>query len=220
MKSTPKWLLIPPAVAILLVLGPLAMGGSGTTAGAADGATPGATPAASTRGERTSPALPKTPDLWQMGSTLVGVLLLGVGGLFALKRLRNGPGPTGTTTIATLRQSVRLSQRQALHAVEFEDRILLIGESERGLTLLDHCRLPNAEADEREVLARHADVLVGDDDDGAVPKDLVIPRPPAKPTAKPPAKPATTATPAAARAAGAGTARLNDFRSLLQKAGR
>ena len=30
MKSTPKWLLIPPVVALLLVLGPLAMGG-GTT---------------------------------------------------------------------------------------------------------------------------------------------------------------------------------------------
>ena len=42
MKSTPKWLLIPPVVALLLVLGPLAMSG-----GAGDGqADPTTTPAA------------------------------------------------------------------------------------------------------------------------------------------------------------------------------
>ena len=31
MKSTPKWLMIPPAAALLLLLGPLAMGGADRT---------------------------------------------------------------------------------------------------------------------------------------------------------------------------------------------
>ena len=41
MKSTPKWLLIPPVVALLLVLGPLAMSGGTTNNDDVDGANRG-----------------------------------------------------------------------------------------------------------------------------------------------------------------------------------
>ncbi len=221
LQSAPKWLWIPPAVALLLVLGPLSMQG-GTTAGAA---TKGALPAtsapddrapatndAATLAARSVPSLPRTPDLWQITSALVGVLLLGVGGLFAVRKLRGGATPVrGATPLVTLRQTLRLSTRQAVHAIEFDDRILLIGEHERGLSLLESGRLPDRAADEAEVLARSV-ATPAVDDEGAVPKNLVIPRPPLTP--------AQRATRAAARPAAKADVDLEDFRSLLQKVGR
>ncbi len=221
LQSAPKWLLIPPAVALLLVLGPLSMQG-GTAVGAAtkdslptaatpDQGAPGANDAA-TRPSRSLPALPRTPDLWQMTSALVGVLLLGVGGLFAVRKLRGGATPVrGATPLVTLRQTLRLSTRQAVHAIEFDDRILLIGEHERGLSLLESGRLPDRAADEAEVLARTVAAPAADED-GAVPKNLVIPRPPMTP--------AQRASRAAARPAAKADVDLEDFRSLLQKVGR
>jgi flagellar biogenesis protein FliO len=214
LKPFPKWLLVPPAVALLLILGPLSMRGADAApdATAAPVTTPAAAPATAPEGRNsraTPPAAPRTPDLWQMSSALIGVLLLGAGGIFVLRRLRGGAAPTGTSTLATLRQTIRLGQKQALHAIEFDDRILLVGETERGLTLLDRGRLPNAIADEAEVLGRTA-AATADDDDGAVPRNLVIPRP-----ANPPAR-----TLARAAAATATQQRLNDFRNLLQKAAR
>ena len=231
MKQFPKWLLVPPAVALLLVLGPLSMQGGATADPAAERAAAlraataplrddGAgteTPAAdanTTRSNPRTPAAPRTPDLWQMASALAGVLLLGVVGVAVLRKLRGGASPSGGGSLLTLRQTLRLSPQRALHAIEFDDRVLLVGENERGLTLIDRGRLPNSVADEAEVLARTAvqgrvDATVGDDDDdGAVPKDLVIPRPPA------------AARAAADAARERRTARLADFRNLLQQAGR
>jgi hypothetical protein len=149
-----------------------------------------------------------------MSSALVGVLLLGVAGLLVLKRLRRGARPAGATALATLHQTLRLSPRQAVHAIEFDDRILLVGEHERGLVLLDRGRTGSAD-DEAAVLGRGAltaadlAAAVDADDDGAVPRDLVIPRPPHGPRSP---APAVGTAPRATR--------LNDFRSLLQKASR
>jgi flagellar biogenesis protein FliO len=215
LKPFPKWLLVPPAVALLLILGPLSMRGADAAPDgpAAPVTTQTAAPETAPEGRSsraTPPAAPRTPDLWQMSSALIGVLLLGAGGIFVLRRLRGGAAPTGTSTLATLRQTIRLGQKQALHAIEFDDRILLVGETERGLTLLDRGRLPNAIADEAEVLGRTAAATADDDDDGAVPRNLVIPRP-----ANTPAR-----TLAKAGATRATQQRLNDFRNLLQKAAR
>lgn len=210
-KSLPKWLLVPPVVALLLVLGPLSM--QGQPANASNGArtevpaepSPDAPTDAGKRTARTSPTLPRTPDLWQMASALVGVLLLGIGGIVLLRRLRGGALPVrGGAPLMTLRQTLRLSAKQAVHAIEFDDRILLIGETERGVALLESGRVPDRANDEAQVLARSAAASVADEEDGAVPKDLVIPRPPHGPVRRPAAK----NTP------------LDDFRVLLQKAGR
>jgi flagellar biogenesis protein FliO len=220
MKSMPKWLLVPPAVALLL-LGPLSMQGGSAAASKplAAEAPPAAPPAAAeadpARTVRT-PQVPRTPDLWQMGSALVGVLLLGVGGVMLLRKLRGGATPTRGSTLATLRQTLRLSARQAIHAIEFDDRILLVGEHERGLVLIESGRLPDRAADEATVFARHGGAGTagpGAPEDGAVPKDLVIPRPdnPGRPRL-----PTPPVMPAPARQFGG----LNDFRALLQKAGR
>ena len=116
-----------------------------------------------------------------------------------------------------LRQTLRLGARQALHAIEFDERIVLVGESDKGLVLIEHGKLPERAADEAEVLSRgelgrRIDAVAADEDEGAVPKDLVIPRPdnPARRLPKPPVEPATPAKKPG----------LGDFRNLLQKVGR
>lgn len=219
MKSMPKWFLVPPAVAAMLVLGSLSMGEGSKpvakpTAAVADQEAAAATPAVGTRREPL--AGPKAPDLGQMVAALAAVLGLGVAGVYVLRQLRGPARATGGATLLTLRQSLRLSPKQTLHAIEFDERIVLVGETERGLTLIDGGRLPERIADENEVVGRapgrSLDVVADDHDDGAVPKDLVIPRPPA-------AAPRRAPTPPQTRAADASPS-LADFRNLLQKAGR
>lgn len=244
MKSTSKWFLIPPALAALLILGSVAMQGgvanfiptkiAPTTGTAKNGLAAAAAPAVespaatntppttttdtsgSLAARRSDPVLPRAPDLWQMASALAGVLLLGWGGVLVLRRLRRGARVAGGTSLLTLRQTLRLSSKQAIHAIEFDERILLVGEHERGLALLDSGRLPERAADEAELAARPAtakvDAIAGDDDDGAVPKDLVIPRPANQPVRR---LPAPAAAPGKRPAPG-----LADFRNLLQKAAR
>lgn len=218
-KTMPKWLLVPPVVALLLVLGPLSM--QGQLANASESPRP-ESPATQTPGDpstelgkrtvRPTPALPRTPDLWQMSSALVGVLLLGIGGIVMLRKLRGGATPVrGAAPLMTLRQTMRLSAKQAVHAIEFDDRVLLVGESERGLALLESGRLPDRMNDEAEVLARAVAAANAAEEDGAVPKNLVIPRPPGGPVRRPTAAPAPAPTK---------TGPLEDFRTLLQKAGR
>jgi len=209
LKSLPKWLLLPPAVALLMILGPLSMqSGTATTAPTAAPAVPAVPePAAA----RTAPPVPRTPDLWQMGSALLAVLLIGVAGVMLLRKLRGGAVPVrGSTPLVTLRQTLRLSARQAVHAIEFDDRILLIGEHERGLALLESGRAM-ARSDEAELAARVESAAEALDEDGAVPRNLVIPRPPRATT------PPAVRTPRAQAKTSPG---LNDFRALLQKVGR
>lgn len=242
MKSTPKWLVIPPVIAVMLILGPLSMGGASGSSDARDAApatvdapqasrtgtatrnTTGEGAEEGARGARSAAGslVPKTPGMWQMSSALVGVLLLGVGALVLLKRLRGGASPRGNQTLATLRQTVRLSAKQALHAVEFDNRILLIGEGDKGLTLLERANLPDQAADEAEVLGRAVDAVADDEDDGATPRNLLIPRPTQHTKPAQPTKAAGEHTPAKAPtpAGKAGRARLGDFRALLEKAGR
>ncbi|HEU4418540.1 MAG TPA: hypothetical protein VFT55_06345 [Planctomycetota bacterium] len=118
MKAIPRWLLIPPLVAALVVLGPLSMQSA-------------ASPAWS------------WPDLWQTTAALLvvallGLVLLGAGGL--VPRLRGQP-KLGAKLV-TLRQTQRLSAQLTVHALEFDDRILLVGEHARGLVLLESGRVP------------------------------------------------------------------------------
>ncbi len=211
-KSLPKWLLVPPAVAALLLLGTLSMQDGPSRAAVEPAATPAPAPKAASK----LPAAPRTPDLWQIASGLLTVLLLGGGGLVALRRFRNGAAPTSGSKLVTLRQTLRVSPRLTVHAFEFDERILLVGDSEKGLALLDSGRLPERVADEAEVAARAAQAEA--DDEGAVPKDLVIPRPnpaPALRLPKPPVNPAPATDSKPAR-----SNLMADFRSLLQQAGR
>jgi flagellar biogenesis protein FliO len=119
MKAIPNWLLIPPLVAALLVLGPLSMQSA------------------------TTPAW-SWPDLWQttgalLVMALLGLVLLGACGFVPRLRQRGQPP---RAAVVTLRQTLRLSARKAVHAIEFDDRILLVAEHEGGLVLLETGRVP------------------------------------------------------------------------------
>jgi len=224
----------------------MSMGGGGDATGSTQ--TPAAQPAASQPAfvqssgteaakSRAVPGslVPRTPDMWKMSSALIGVLLLGAGVLLVLKRMRGGVMPIGKTQLATLRQTVRLTGKQAVHAIEFDGRILLIGETDKSLSLLDRGSLPEAVSDEATVLARQQEE---DDDDGAVPRNLLIPRP-EHPTQRTATQGPATHGNSAQRAslqrgqaqgntgrgntpskADVAIAKLNDFRTLLEKAGR
>ncbi|MCR9247962.1 MAG: flagellar biosynthetic protein FliO [bacterium] len=248
MKPIPKWLMIPPAVGLLLVLGPLTMQGQSQDANAAIRqpalrTSPMAVPNASPQEREalgaktgTGSMLPATPDMWQITSALAGVLLLGGLGVYGLRRLRAGGRPLRNpkTRLITLRQSLRLGQRQAVHAIEFDDRILLIGDGERGLTLLESSALPDVTSDEQDATARAAAMLQsalvqngqngqgveGDQEDGATPRNLIIPRPD-QPTTTLPKRPVSPSGGAARGATGSqANSALESFRALLQKAGR
>ncbi len=226
MPNNRKWLLLPPAVALLIVLGPLSM--RTNTARATDvpqaevaeaQPLPEALPAAtqSPKGKTNALPVPRTPDLWQVTSTLIGVLLLGGALLMVLRRMRTAPA-TGSTGAVTLRQTLRLAPNKTLHAVEFDGRLLLVGASEKGLQLL-HAggAAADAAADEATIAARSqaAVAIEEDEDEGATPKNLVIPRPP-KPQQKLPTPPAV----ANEKAQPSGRDLIADFRTLLSKAGR
>ena len=226
MPNNRKWLLLPPAVALLIVLGPLSM--RTNTARATDvpqaevaeaQPLPDALPAAtqSPKGKTNALPVPRTPDLWQVTSTLIGVLLLGGALLMVLRRMRTAPA-TGSTGAVTLRQTLRLAPNKTLHAVEFDGRLLLVGASEKGLQLL-HAggAAADAAADEATIAARSqaAVAIEEDEDEGATPKNLVIPRPP-KPQQKLPTPPAV----ANEKAQPSGRDLIADFRTLLSKAGR
>lgn len=219
MPANRKWLILPPAVALLIVLGPLSMrsadAGTAKTAPAAVEAPVAAPKEAEKPSDQRTAALPmpKTPDLWQIASTLMGVLLLGGASLMLLKRLRGAPASAGTGSVA-LRQTLRLSARSALHAIEFDGRLLLVGSSDRGLVMLHAANAQADAADDERTIAARAQV-VEEEDEGAVPKNLVIPRPAVAPARRAPAAPASGIP----STTGARTL-MDDFRTLLAKAGR
>jgi flagellar biogenesis protein FliO len=227
MPKNRKWLLLPPAVALLIVLGPLSMRNDAARPQAEVATAPAteASPAVSAAPQadttqkpkaKSSLPVPRTPDLWQVGSTLIGVLVLGGATVALLRRMRTAP-TTGNTGAVTLRQTLRLAPNKTLHAVEFDGRLLLLGASEKGIALL-HAggSTADAAADEATIAQRSQAVVEADEDEGATPKNLVIPRP-ERPAQKLPTPPAT---PGSVPAEKAQKDLLHDFRALLAKAGR
>ena len=224
MPNNRKWLLLPPAVALLIVLGPLSMRGGDARTQAEVATVPAPEAATQVEPVQKDPKqkgnalpVPRTPDLWQVASTLIGVLVLGGATVALLRRMRTAPA-TGNTGAVTLRQTLRLAPNKTLHAVEFDGRLLLLGASEKGIALL-HAggSTADAAADEATIAMRSQTVVeIEDEDEGATPKNLVIPRP-EKPAQKLPTPPSTPA-PAAAQKPSRDL--LNDFRALLAKAGR
>ncbi len=224
MPNNRKWLLLPPAVALLIVLGPLSMRGGDQRTQSDVATVPAPVTSAQAEPVQKEPKqkgsalpVPRTPDLWQVASTLIGVLVLGGATVALLRRMRTAPA-TGNTGAVTLRQTLRLAPNKTLHAVEFDGRLLLLGASEKGIALL-HAggSTADAAADEATIAMRSQLVVdIEDEDEGATPKNLVIPRPekPAQKLPTPPSTPAPAATEKPSRDL------LNDFRALLAKAGR
>lgn len=212
MQASLKWLLVPPALALVLFLGPLRdFGASTPPTGSPENASidsgnakrdPKATRA-------TTPAVPSLPNLSQATSALVGVLLLGGTFVFLLGKLRQGRAPSKGAHIS-VRQSVRLTPRNSLHAIQWDDRLLLVGECDGKLAVLKETADPQIALDEATVAQR----AVEEEDEGAVPRDMIIPRSATKPARTAAVKPPTT--PAAAAA----TKALEEFTALLNRAQR
>jgi len=208
MQVNKKWLLLAaPLLGALLVLGPLS--GRNGSATSARGATPSdraTTESGGLRGSRTgsSPTAADQagPDLWQIVSTTAGLLILAGVGLTWLSRVRGDRGGSGDAMV-NLRQTLRLGQKSRLHAVQFDNRLLLLGETEHSVSLLREMDDPAIAADEREVLGRDDldATIVG----GAEPKDLVQ-------------RQAQRAVERAAAAGALTTDAIGDFKALLRRA--
>ncbi|MEM7205924.1 MAG: hypothetical protein AAF628_37060 [Planctomycetota bacterium] len=202
------WLALAPALALILIFGPLRPASSASSSQTAEStqqapATPGT-------------SVPSSPTLWQVLSTLAGTLILGFVGIAALAKLKGRGAAFGSGGPVALRQSVRLSARNAVHAVQFGDRVLLIGENDKGLAVLGEDAEGNAATDEQDIARR--DDLPDDDDDGAVPPNLVIPRPAATRQRPPATRPKERATPTAAADQPLTANAMNEFKKLLELA--
>ena len=195
MQAKYTWLLLPPALALVLFLGPF-----GATKPARDAEPPQTSSA---------PDTPASPTIEQITSTLLGVLLVGGAAVVGLARWQGRRASGSTGDVVRLRQSLRLSGRQAIHAVEFDGQLLLLGECDANVAVLRATAAEtDLEAEERFPQPGTAAAAIDDADEGATPRDLLIPRP---------ARAATTRA-AAAPTKSAEDPQLADFRALLKLA--
>lgn len=205
MRSKYAWLLLPPILALIVFLGPLqnlninpspAKSNPNHTASTDNGK--------ATKRAGVGAGVPQLPNFWQISSTLVGVLLLGVVFLGLMRKLKENSRATSDSPLV-LRQSLKLSAKHHVHAVQYEDKILVLGTCDNSVTVLCEGEDPNIAADEARLAEREKE-------EGAVPRDMVLPRP-EKTQRKLPKKPraATDVAQDAAR-------KLANFRTLLQRA--
>ncbi len=168
MQARYKWLILPPAVALVLFMGPLRDVGMPPTN---DELVPEVSSQGPSLESEVGQGIIPMPSAWQVGSTLLGVLLLGGAGIMLLARLRRGPA-SRNSELMSLRQSLRLSQRHNIYAVQFDHSLLLLGECDGHLTLIKAGSDPEAMEDEERLASRGVE-----EDTGAVPRDMVLPRP-------------------------------------------
>lgn len=221
MRSKYAWLLLPPILALIVFLGPLqnlnddssssssSLSSAGNKANNSAlvsgpaGALAGTRPASAKRAS-VGTGVPQLPNFWQISSTLVGVLLLGVVFLGLMRKLKENSRVTPNSPLV-LRQSLRLSAKHHVHAVQYEDKILVLGTCENNVSVLCTGEDPSLAEDEARLAER-------EQEEGAVPRDMVLPRPDKKPRQLP--KKPTTPTDVAQEAA----RKLANFRTLLKQA--
>jgi len=189
MQAKYKWLLLPPSIALILFLGPLRNGiGSGSTPSSTAAAKP---VSAMTPGS----GIPEIPGMDQIISTLVGVLILGVVGIVVLAKLLKPRTNGGKAGLVEHKQTLRVTAKHQVHVLQFDGQMLLLGTCDSNMNILCAGEANDGDADELELTARERE-----EDEGAVPKDLIIPRPARK------------------RALPAKTLNLRQFNKLLEKA--
>ena len=192
-----RLLWLAPALAITVALGPF---GTPASSHSGDPTLPGPAPAEAPRPRLTgsagaAEALPSTGEVM---TALAAVVAVGAAGLWLLGRARRAGAGTSEGGPLRLRQSLRLGSKSWLHAVEFDGRVVLVGDGEHGPTLLTTAA-PEAEPEA----------------DGADLRDTLIPRPAAP--SRPVARPRGTAS---ASTDGTGGIALGGFDDLLRRARR
>lgn len=155
MSSRMKWLLAGPLLAALITIGPsLAPKGGGAAAEVAPAITP-----------------------LKLLITLAGVLALAAAALVIWRRMAIAKGVAGSGSHRTLRvrETLRLSARNRLHLVSAGDRLLLVGEGEKGISLLQVDGEEARDEDELPAIApRVRTPKVAPEDEGAVPRDMIL----------------------------------------------
>lgn len=113
---------------------------------------------------------------------LMGLLILAGGTIYVIRKAQGGLETVKDREIK-LKESRRISGKRVLHLVRAADRMLLLAESEHGLHLISDLT-PSEEVLAAEDLANElqaARTLAQDaddeEDDGAILRDMVIPRP-------------------------------------------
>ena len=163
--SKPLWLALPVLLAFVVLLGPW----SGSTAAAPETAASGL-------------RIPPTPSVWQVVCSLIGVLFVGAIGLMMIAKFKGISRPAGRGKAGdplTLRQTLKLSPRHRVHVVEFDSMVLLLGECDNNLAVLNTVADPVVVRDERSVADREFEIS----EQGV---DLLDTPPPRKPPRKPP----------------------------------
>lgn len=166
-----KWLLLPPAIALILFLGPL-RGGIGTVAPTDEGQG-SIPPTAITPGE----GIPVIPGMDQIISTLLGVLILGAVGIIVFAKTRKPKSSGLRTGLVEHKQTLRVTAKHQVHVLQFDGQLLLLGTCESNMTILRSGESSDATADELALVARDQEE---EEEEGAVPKDMILPRPSGK----------------------------------------
>src|SRR5690606_27647105 len=79
------------------------------------------------------------PGHWRITSSLVGLLAIATAVRIVALAQRGGPRPSSLHSVGPLelRQTLDLGERQRMHVIGFEGRVLLIGERDGSLAVLD-----------------------------------------------------------------------------------
>lgn len=197
-----KWLALMPILAAVLVFSlsfmetPKSNGGNAAASAAAsrDGRSLSA---------QDDKAKTSSLDMAELAVSLLAVLGLAIGAIWMLKKLQKGTQSLGQAGQIQIKESRRLGPKRAIHIVRVDERLLLLGESESGLSFLADLTPPEEEAP----LSRPVASDVNDELDitqGAEPRDFVI---------------RAAAKPQAAQASDERPASLGNFRELLQRLG-
>src|SRR5688572_12200944 len=175
MSSGKKWLLAGPVLALLITVGPSLMPQAGQAQSPVDPVSPVVTPL-------------------KLFVTLAGVLALAAAVIVLWRRsvgARTGTGSSSRTL--AVRETLRLSARNRLHLISAGSRLLLVAEGEKGISVLhlpplagsavERTRNADAEAEveaertsaERNLAAARVSAAARSaEDDGAVPRDMVL----------------------------------------------
>lgn len=146
------------------------------------------TPRSETVSPRITPKRASTSDAeflpmgLKLSLGLMGLLILAGGTIYLIRKAQGGLETTKDREIK-LKESKRLSGKRVLHLVRAADRMLLLAESEHGLHLISDLT-PSEEVLAAEDLANELQASRtltqapdDDEDDGAILRDMVIPRP-------------------------------------------
>ena len=195
-----KWKLyaVFPALAALFVCAPILLSPSGSKNTPPD--TSGANPIAA------------LPSPFEVAFAVGIVLLLAVAGIIVVRRVQ-GVRPANASSSIVIKETRRIAPKRSLHVMRAVDRLLLVAESEHGLSLI--CDLTPQDGAPTEFDIDEADEEAHEDDEeeGATPRDLVLP---AQAPRKSPSPQRRNATGNARRAK---PAALADFRELLNRIG-